>query len=134
MTNKLPAPLCALILERCADAVIYADQEGCIQLWNAAAERLFGYKVDDVLGQSLDIMIPERLRAAHWLGYQTAMDLGETKHSGKPMLTKALHKSGGMVYVEMSFAVVTDPELGTCGSVAIARASREIRGPTIRPI
>lgn len=127
MTNNLPAPLCAAILKQCADAIIYADREGHIQLWNTAAERLFGYQADDVLGQSLDIMIPERLRVTHWLGYRTAMELGRTKHSGQPMLTKAVHQSGATVYVEMSFAVVTDPELGTFGSVAMARESRETR-------
>jgi PAS domain S-box-containing protein len=129
MTNDLPAPLCAVILEQSADAIIYANREGVIQLWNAAAERLFGFMAKEVLGQSLDVMIPERLRGPHWNGYRTAMDLGRTKHSGQPMLTKALHQSGEMVYVEMTFAVVTDPELGTLGSVAIAREPRETKLP-----
>ena len=130
MTIALPAPLCAAILEQCADAIIYADREGRIQLWNAAAERIFGFKAEEVIGQSLDIMVPQRLREPHWSGYRTAMDIGRTKHSGKPMLTKALHQSDATVYVEMSFAVVTDPELGTLGSVAIAREPRETRVPT----
>jgi PAS domain S-box-containing protein len=129
MTTNLPAPLCAAILEQSADAIIYANREGYIQLWNAAAERIFGFKTEEVLGQSLDVMIPEHLRVPHWAGYRTAMDLGKTKHSGKPMLTKALHQSGGTVYVEMSFAVITDPELGTLGSVAIAREPRETKVP-----
>ena len=124
-----PASLCAAILEQCADAIIYADHTGCIQLWNAAAERLFGFQAAEVLGQSLDIMIPERLRGAHWAGYRAAMAQGVTKHSGKPMLTKALHRSGATVYVDMGFAVVTDPTLGTLGSVAIARESARNRQP-----
>lgn len=129
MQCHLPAPLCAAILNQSADAIIYANREGVIQLWNAAAEQLFGFKAAQVLGESLDVMIPERLRAPHWAGYRKAMELGLTKHSGKPMLTKALHQSGGTVYVEMSFAVVTDPEVGTLGSVAIARAPREAKAP-----
>lgn len=129
MKKNVPEPLCAAILEQCADAIIYADREGHIQLWNAAAERIFGFNSAQVLGQRLDIMIPERLRAPHWAGYRAAMAIGKTKHSGKPMLTKALHQSGATVYVEMSFAVVTDPELGPLGSVAIAREARETGVP-----
>lgn len=125
MSNILPGPLCAAILNQSADAIIYADREGRIQLWNAAAERLFGFKAEQVIGESLDVMLPERLRSAHWSGYNKAMELGVTKHSGKPMLTKSLHQSGQAVYVEMSFAVVSDPGLGTLGSVAIAREARQ---------
>lgn len=125
MTNDLPVTLCATILEQSADAIIYADREGRIQLWNAAAERLFGFKAEQVLGQSLDIFIPERLRAPHWAGYRMAMEKGRTKHAGRPTLTKGLHQSGETLYVEMSFAVVNDPERGTLGSVAIARVPRE---------
>ena len=124
MTHDLPNTLCAAILEQCADAIIYADREGRIRRWNAAAQRLFGFTPEEVLGQSLDVMIPERLRPAHWAGYRAAMESGGTKHSGKPTLTKALHRSGTTVYVEMGFAVVSDPAQGSLGSVAVARAAR----------
>lgn len=129
MSNDLPASLSAAILHQSADAIIYADREGNIQLWNAAAERIFGFKAAEVLGKSLDVMIPERLRHAHWVGYRKAMNLGSTKHSGKPMLTKSLHQSGSTIYVEMSFSVITDPEHGTIGSVAIAREASPTNSP-----
>lgn len=125
MSKDLPGSLCAAILYQSADAIIYADREGCIQLWNAAAEHLFGFLEAEVLGKSLDVMIPERLRDAHWIGYNNAMKLGVTKHSGMSMLTKSLHKSGSTVYVEMSFSVVTDADRATIGSVAIAREARQ---------
>lgn len=127
MSYDLPASLCAAILNQSADAIIYADREGHIQLWNAAAERLFGFNATEVLGKTLDVMIPERLRSAHWSGYNKAIELGVTKHSGQPMLTKALHGSGSTIYVEMSFSVITDPELGPIGSVAIAREARQAK-------
>ena len=127
MAHDLPAPLCTAILEQSADAIIYADREGSIQLWNASAERMFGFTAEQVLGQSLDIFIPERLRAPHWSGYRMAMENGRTKHAGRPTLTKALHQSGKTLYVEMSFAVVNDPERGTLGAVAIAREQRETK-------
>lgn len=120
-TADLPPSLCNAILEQCADAVIFADREGRIRFWNLAAERMFGFSREAVLGRSLDIIIPERLRAAHWAGFSRAMELGKTRHAGQPARTKALHQSGEAIYVEMSFAVINDPEQGTIGSVAIAR-------------
>ena len=117
--------LCTAIVRRCADALIFADREGRIQLWNEAAERLFGLTAEQAIGQSLDIVIPEHLRGRHWAGYGMAMERGATKHPGRPMLTAGLHRSGATLYAEMSFAVVQDPRRGVLGSIAIAREPRE---------
>ena len=116
--------LCSAILEQSADAIIYADREGIIRRWNLAAERLFGFAAGQAVGQSLDLIIPERLRAPHWVGYHRAIAAGQTRHAGKPTLTKALHSSGETRYVEMSFAVVTGAAVAVVGSVAIARAAK----------
>src|SRR5512136_1981841 len=99
----------AAIVQRCADAMIFADRNGRSQLWSVAAERLFGLTAEQAIGQSLDIVIPEHLRARHWAGYHMAMESGATKHSGRPMRTKGLHRSGTTLYAEMSFAVVKGP-------------------------
>ena len=117
--------LCAAIVRQCADAMIFADRDGRIRLWNDAAERLFGHTAEQAVGQSLDIVIPEHLRARHWAGYRMAMESGATKHSGRPMLTKGLHRSGATLYAEMSFAVVREPKGGILGSIAVAREPRE---------
>lgn len=117
--------LCAAIVRQCADAMIFADRDGRIRLWNDAAERLFGFTAEQAMGQSLDIVIPEHLRARHWAGYRMAMERGATKHSGRPMLTKGLHRSGATLYAEMSFAVVQEPKGGVLGSIAAARGPRE---------
>ena len=66
--------LSELILEQVADALIYADREGIIQRWNPAACTLFGYSAAEALGASLDIIIPEHLRAPHWAGYHAALE------------------------------------------------------------
>lgn len=125
MVEETAGPLCAAVIEQCADAIIFADREGRITLWNAAAARMFGFSVEEALGQSLDIVIPQHLRARHWAGYRDAIESGNTKHSGRPMLTKGLHRSGATLYAEVSFAVVSDPTAGSLGSVAIAREPRE---------
>ena len=74
--------LCSAILEQSADAIIYADREGIIRRWNLAAERLFGFAAGQAVGQSLDLIIPERLRAPHWAGYHRAIAAGQTRHAG----------------------------------------------------
>ena len=53
------------LVEHIADAVIFADREGLVRVWNAGAEAVFGYRADEVLGRRLDAVIPERLRGAH---------------------------------------------------------------------
>jgi PAS domain S-box-containing protein len=64
-TNEQP-DLCQALIEHVADAVIFADREGLIRVWNPGAEAVFGYSAHEVLRQRLDVPIPERLRSAHW--------------------------------------------------------------------
>src|SRR5258708_16242635 len=93
------------ILDQVADAVIYANGSGEIVRWNGASAALFGYSAEEALGQSLDLIIPEHLRSSHWRGFEAAMTKGATKLQGCPTLTRALHKSGRKIYVEMTFAI-----------------------------
>jgi PAS domain S-box-containing protein len=111
-----------LILEQTSDAVIYADNQGNIQRWNDAASKIFGFSKTEILGQSLDAIIPERARNAHWRGFNMSMQNGNLKLSGKPTLTRAAHKNvDKKLYVEMSFSLVKDHDGHVLGSVAIAR-------------
>ena len=120
--DKQPlASLGELIVEQTAEAVIYSNRAGVIERWNAAATAMFGFSADEALGQSLDLIIPERLRAAHWRGFEAAMSSGKTRLHGRPTLTRAEHKAGYKLYVEMSFAIVADATGTARGSVAIAR-------------
>lgn len=114
--------LAEFIIEQTNDALIFADNHGNIQRWNDAASRLFGFSKEEVLGQSLDLIIPERARKAHWRGFDVAIQSGELKLSGKPTLTRAIHKNEDKkLYVEMSFSLVKDDNGHVQGSVAIAR-------------
>ena len=110
-----------LIIEQVADAIIYSDEKGVIRRWNRAAEHMFGFSSAEALAQSLDIIIPERLRAAHWRGFDAAMANKVTRLKGHPTITRAQHKSGQKLYVEMSFAIVVDETGAVQGSVAMAR-------------
>lgn len=117
MTNQLDAH----ILASCSDALIYADRTGRIQRWNAAAEQLFGYSAAQAIGQSLDLIIPERLREAHWRGFHAAIASGDLRLQGQATRTRSLCRSGDKLYVSMSFALVRDADGHILGSVAMAR-------------
>jgi PAS domain S-box-containing protein len=111
-----------MILDHVADAIICADRTGAIIRWNPASTALFGYSQEDAIGASLDLIIPEHLRAAHWTAFKAAMVDGAMKLEGRPTLTRAQHKSGRKLYVEMTFAVVKSGIEGdVIGSVAMAR-------------
>ena len=114
------SPLAERILDSAADAIICADRSGVIIRWNHAAAALFGFSAEEALGQNVDLIIPEHLRAPHWSGFEAAMARGATKLQGRATLTRALHKSGRRLYVEMSFAVVKG-DSDVIGAVAVAR-------------
>lgn len=114
-------PLAEWILEQTTDALIYIDRQGAIARWNAAAARLFGFSAEEAIGRSVDLIIPEHLRAAHWAGFDKAVAAGTTRLAGRPSLTRAVRKDGGKLYVEMTFALVKDDAGQVVGSVAIAR-------------
>ena len=121
MTTEQIRALAPEILDQAADAVIFAEVEGAIRVWNAAAARIFGFAAEEAIGSSLDLIIPEHLRQAHWTGFRRAMQSGATRLGGRPTMTRGLHKSGKRLYVEMSFAVVRAPSGAIAGSVAVAR-------------
>ncbi|MET4424211.1 PAS domain S-box protein [Bradyrhizobium sp. RT3a] len=118
---SVQSELDARILDDVADALIYSDRSGTITRWNRASTALFGFSAAEALGQNLDLIIPEHLRAAHWKGFEAALATGSMKLAGRPTLTRALHKSGRKLYIEMTFALVRDAGGAVAGSVAMAR-------------
>ncbi|MEO8924089.1 MAG: PAS domain S-box protein [Caldimonas sp.] len=113
--------LCLAVVEQIADAVIFADREGVIRIWNRAAETLFGFSAIEVVGRSLDIIVPERFRQAHWAGFHRAIESGKTTGAGAVRTTKATHKAGHTFYVDLSFGLVRDASGVVIGSTAMGR-------------
>jgi PAS domain S-box-containing protein len=113
--------LSKLLIEQAPDAVIFADRDGVIREWNASAERIFGHSREEAIGQSLDIIVPERFREAHWNGYRRALEAGETKYVGQAMPTRSARKDGETIYVELTFAIVKDDGGNVLGALANAR-------------
>ena len=109
------------IVEQAPDAIIFADRGGAIRVWNRSAETVFGYAAAEVLGKSLDVIIPERLRGAHWEGFRRAIDTGQTKYGNRVLTTRSVHKNGSKLYVDLSFGLVKDEAGAVTGAMALGR-------------
>jgi PAS domain S-box-containing protein len=121
MSTREQASLYEALIWQLSDAVIFADRDGLIRLWNAGAEALFGHDAEDVIGESVDVIVPERLRAAHHAGFHAAIRGGQTRHGRESMTTRSVHRDGRGLYVDMSFALVHDSEGHVLGAVAVGR-------------
>ena len=109
------------IVDQAPDVIIFADCEGAIRVWNDGAETIFGHAAANVLGESLDVIIPERLRKRHWEGFHKAIDSGQTKYRNQVLTTRSVHKDGSKLYVELSFSLVRDGRGAIVGSLAVGR-------------
>ena len=74
-----PDLLAGAVLETVGDAIIASDQDNIVRFWNPGAQRIFGYTREEAIGQSLDIIIPPRLRKRHWEGYRRVMAGGDSR-------------------------------------------------------
>jgi len=115
------------VVEQAPDAMIYADREGAIRIWNRAAEAVFGYAAAEVVGKSLDVIIPERFRPAHWAGFARAVESGATRLGNRVLTTRSVHKDGRRLYVDLSFGLVKDAGGAVVGVLAIGRDVTEQR-------
>ncbi|MCW5704059.1 MAG: PAS domain S-box protein [Bradyrhizobium sp.] len=96
----------ALLVSK-ADAIVASDPEGVIKFWNPAAERIFGYSATEATGQSLDLIIPERLRKAHWDGWHKVMQTGRSRYAGDDLLSvPAIRKDGERISVAFTITPV----------------------------
>jgi len=122
------------IIEQAADAIVLADREGRIRIWNRGAERIFGYSAAEALDQSLDLIIPERLRPRHWEGYRRVMSGAATRYADALLNVPALCRDGRQISCAFSVVMIHDQEGAPVGIAAIMRdvsaqwqAERELR-------
>ncbi len=105
-----------------SDAIVASDREGVIRHWNKGAERIFGHSAAEAVGQSLDLIIPEKLRARHWEGYDRAMQTGTSRYGeGDLLAVPGLRKDGTRVSIEFTVALIRDAGGRTIGVAAILR-------------
>ena len=113
--------LAGYIVNTSSDAVLFADREGNIRLWNSGAEKMFGFSAGEALGQSLDLIIPENLRGRHWDGYGHVMESGSSRYSADLLSAPALRKDGSRISTEFSMVMVKDDAGVMLGVAAVIR-------------
>ena len=117
-----PAKFAERLLSGMPDAIVYADAEGVIRLWNRGATRIFGFAEEEALGRSLDIIIPERLRERHWHGFRETMRSGQSRYGeGHILSVPALRKDGARISVEFTIVPFTDDAGRMIGIAAVMR-------------
>lgn len=114
--------LCQRIVEDAPDAIIFADRDGVIRLWNAGAQAVLGYQPEEALGQTLDLIVPEHLRERHWEGFRRVMATGVTRYGREQLLAvPAIGKDRGRISVEFSIVMLRDATGQPLGIAAILR-------------
>jgi len=92
------------VMESAIDAIISADSEGNIRSWNSAATALFGLTEAEVIGQPIELIIPERFRHSHEEGIRRVSSGGESHVIGKTVELAAIREDGTEFPVELSLA------------------------------
>ena len=117
-----PTQIAQALLAFGSDAIVATDRDGIIRHWNKGAERIFGHSAAEAVGQSLDLIIPENLRARHWEGYRHVMQTGRSRYGeGELLAVPGLRKDGSRVSLEFTIAPVRDAAGAMIGVVAILR-------------
>ena len=121
-SEALSGALARAILGTASDAVIAADRDGVITFWNPGAERIFGHAAGGAVGQSLDLIIPERLRAAHWRGFHEVIRTGRSRYGAGDLLSvPGVRRDGRRISLEFTIVPLEGAEGGLAGIAAILR-------------
>jgi len=121
MNDMSFASLSEQIVRENSDAIMFADHEGLIRLWNRGAEAMFGYTAAEAEGKSLDLIIPENLRGRHWDGYHKVMASGVTRYGTELLSAPGIKKDGTRLSLEFSMVIVRGEDGSVLGTGAIIR-------------
>lgn len=109
-------------METPSEAIIATDRDGLITFWNPGAERIFGHPGAEALGQSLDIIIPERLRAAHWKGFSDVIRTGESRYgTGEVLSVPGIRRDGERISLDFTIVILNGADGSIVGMAAILR-------------
>jgi PAS domain S-box-containing protein len=109
------------LIEAVGDAIVASDAGGAITLWNPGAQRMFGFTEEEALGQSLDIIIPQRQQQRHWDGYHKTMATGKTRYGNDVLRVPAMHKDGHGLSIAFTVALLHTPDKKVSAIVAVIR-------------
>lgn len=120
-TQAAAHDLGAMVVEAMLDAVIVADPQGVIRLWNVGAEVIFGFPAAEAIGRKLELIVPEKFWLSHGDGFRRAVASGHLRSHGKVLTTRAKHKYGCRLYVDFSFGLLKDAAGAVIGVFAVGR-------------
>ena len=113
--------MAARVVAGASDAILFADREGVVRLWNRGAEEMFGWSAAEAVGKSMDLIIPERLRARHWEGWRRVMETGVTRYGKDVLAVPAARKDGTTISIEFTIQLIRDDAGRILGPAAIVR-------------
>jgi len=113
------------LVQSVGDAIIVVDEHEKIVMWNPAATRIFGYSEAEALGNTLDLIVPERQRHRHNEGCRKSMETGITRYGTSLLKVPALHKDGSMLSIAFTVGMLFDEHQKVNGIVAIIRDETE---------
>ena len=117
-----PTLLSEALLAAASEAIVATDGDGTIWFWNPGAERIFGYASTEATGRSLDIIIPERLRARHWEEFRKIMAGGHSRYGeGDVLAVPGVRKDGGTISLEFTIVPLRDLDGRMIGMGAVMR-------------
>ena len=124
LAHKWPPSLVAsedrfrAIVEAATDAIILSDRKGNVLSWNRSAQRMFGYRPEEIMGRPLTLLMPDRFREAHQKGLERAQLTGEMRIVGKTIELHGLRKNGEEFPIELSLSrSVLTGEVFYCGII-----------------
>lgn len=109
------------IVEDSPIGILYADREGMIRFWNRGAELIFGHTSQEAIGQSLDLIVPEKQRPRHWEGWNRVMETGVTKYSNDALAVPAMRKDGTRISIEFNILLLRSEDGQLQGAVAMVQ-------------
>lgn len=126
--NKEEISILEAIFDKSQDGILFCDTNGIIKLWNSGCERIFGYKAEEAIGRSLNIIIPENLQEKHWKGFYRALENRQSKYATISLSVVANRKDNSLVPIDFRMNVLTKNDQAI-GIFAIIRDSQENTTP-----
>jgi PAS domain S-box-containing protein len=117
---NIPFDLSKLV-ESIGDAIVVADANEKIVLWNPAATRIFGYSEQEALGGTLNLIVPERQSQKHNEGFSKSMETGTTRYGTTLLKVPAKHKNGSTLSIAFTVGMLFDSNGKANGVAAVIR-------------
>ena len=119
--NPYQASHLAAIVESSDDAIASKDLNGTVTSWNRSAEKLFGYKAEEVIGKPITLIIPPELHQDE----QAILDKIRRGEKIEHFETVRVHKNGGRINVSLTVSPIKDEKGRIVGAAKIVRDIKE---------